>query len=486
VGLVLGAWLCGAQSGCWPRPTPLTGCAKDVDCKGSRVCERGACVDPVGARTAASLVGDLPAPVASQHGIAALQSDGGAPAPRVAITLPGASAMLHGGWRHTGRSRYTVSGTTPRWQSRLEVGGVVISSPALTDDGPVIFGAHDRNIRAAAVSPGESGKPPSLALRWTRPTGDMVWCAPALGPRTFASGPSGATMGLAGAGTDGGAASPHDGGAPAPAGVNVYVGSDDDHLYALDPDTGAVRWSFLAGPCKRAIGFGPEAARCDVDAVSIGPDGTIYAVADGLYALDAEGHLLWRFPLRTHCAAAPAVADDGTVYLGCQDGRLYAVAPGGTKRWDLRTGDDIDSAPAIGADGTIYFGSDDHKLYAVRPDGTVKFALKTGGDVRSSPAIAEDGTIYVGSFDANLYAVRPDGTVAFTFSAADRILSSPVIDAAGTIVFGSEDDRLYALAPDGKLRWSILLDGDVDGTPAIGPDGTIYVGADDKSLHALR
>jgi outer membrane protein assembly factor BamB len=59
----------------------------------------------------------------------------------------------------------------------------------------------------------------------------------------------------------------------------------------------------------------------------------------------------------------------------------------------------------IGADGTIYVGSDDNKLYAIRADGTLKWSYTTGSAVRSSPAIGADGTIYVGSFDNKLYAL---------------------------------------------------------------------------------
>lgn len=430
-------------------PPVLPGCGRDTDCKGARVCEHGQCVDP---RPPA-------APTSSGDGGrgpdgGSAEGDGGAapPPPLPAITLRGASPMFHVGWLHQGRSPYRVSKEAPRPLGRLPTGGSVFGSPAITDEGLAIFGSHDRRIYAVAPAADGGG---ALSPRWSRATGDLVWCSPALGPAPDGS-------------------------------LRVYVGSDDDKLYALDAASGAVRWSFLAGPCKRAVGLGPEAARCDVDGVTIGPDGTILLVADGAYALRPDGSLRWRFPLRTHCASAPAVAPDGTVYFGCQDGRLYALGPDGARRWDFHAADDIDSAPAVGADGTIYVGSDDDRLYALSPSGALRWALRTGGDVRASPAIAADGTVYIGSFDGVMYAVREGGTVAWTFSTADRIGASATLDADGVVLFGSEDDRLYAVAPDGKLLWSVLLDGDVDSTPAIGADGTIYVGSDDKALHLLR
>src|SRR4029450_442404 len=115
-------------------------------------------------------------------------------------------------------------------------------------------------------------------------------------------------------------------------------------------------------------GLGPEGARCDVDGVTVAPDGTIFAVADGLYALAPDGKPKWKFaPGLTHCSGAPALAPDGTAYIGCRAAPVYAVTPDGKKRWDFRTGDDVASAPALGADGTVYIGSDDRKLYALSP-----------------------------------------------------------------------------------------------------------------------
>jgi outer membrane protein assembly factor BamB len=428
----------GLLLGCPPPAVLPTGCGKDTDCKGARICVQHACVDP-----------PRPSPSPAPKEIA----DGGEPdllpppltdgGTMVSFQTNDPSPMFHGDPFHTGRSKFKFPIQQPKEVMHVATGGVVFSSPAIAEDGTISFTSHDRSIYAAA---------PDGTIKWRRPTGDLAWSAPALWNGT------------------------------------IYAGSDDDKLYALDPKDGSVRWSYQAGPCRTHVGIGPEAARCDVDGVTVAPDGTIYFSADGLYALNADGALKWKFsPGPTHCAAAPAVGYDGTVYVGCQDDALYAIDPAtGNKRWEFRTSEDIDGAPMVTADGTVWFGSDDRKLYALGPGGVLKFAVATGGAIRSSPAQGPNGMIYVGSFDGNLYAIRPTGTIAWTFRTADRILSSPLVDANGNLLIGSEDDRLYALAPDGKLLWSLLLDGDVDSTPALGADGTIYVGCDDRALHAFR
>ena len=45
---------------------------------------------------------------------------------------------------------------------------------------------------------------------------------------------------------------------------------------------------------------------------------------------------------------------------------MYALTPQGQLKWSFATGDDAYSSPAVGADGTVYVGSDDGKLYALK------------------------------------------------------------------------------------------------------------------------
>src|SRR5204862_317391 len=153
--------------------------------------------------------------------------------------------------------------------------------------------------------------------------------------------------------------------------------------------------------------------------------------------------------------------------------------------------------PAVAEDGTIYVGSDDDHLYAVKSDGSLKWKLRLGAcdpngfgpessrcDVDGGPTIGPDGTIYVGG--DGIHAVWPDGTLRWKLAAADKIVATPAIATNNIILIGSEDEHLYALAPDGTLLWALALGGDVDSTPAIARDGTIYVAGDDAHLHALK
>src|SRR5574337_519147 len=67
-------------------------------------------------------------------------------------------------------------------------------------------------------------------------------------------------------------------------------------------------------------------------------------------------------------------------------------------KWTFQTEGPITSSPAIGDDGTIYVGSKDKKLYAINRNGNLKWTFETQGEVDSSPAIRKDGTILFGSW----------------------------------------------------------------------------------------
>jgi outer membrane protein assembly factor BamB len=222
---------------------------------------------------------------------------------------------------------------------------------------------------------------------------------------------------------------------------------------------------------------------------AIGSDGTIFVGSqDGyLYAVNFDGSLKWRFNTGGVVRSSPAVGADGTVYVGSYSNRLFALNPAdGSPRWSYATHDDISSSPAIAADGTIIFGSFDDTIYALNPDSTLKWKYGTGQDVYSSPSIAADGTIYCGSNDDNLYALTPGGALKWRFETTRDIQGSPAIGADGTIYVGSRDGILYAINPDSTLKWTLLTNSQIYGSPAIAPDGTIYLGSSDNLFYALN
>ena len=173
--------------------------------------------------------------------------------------------------------------------------------------------------------------------------------------------------------------------------------------------------------------------------------------------------------------SSPAIADDGTIYVGSRDRKFYAVTPEGKLKWSFVTDGWVDSSPAIAPDGTVYFGSWDKKFYALDPAGAKKWIFATAGEIDSSPAIAADGTIYFGSHDKKLYALKPDGTKKWEFATGGPIISSPAIDYSGKIYFASVDGKFYVLNPDGTLRWSTQTGGITESSPVLDEHGGIHI-----------
>jgi outer membrane protein assembly factor BamB len=239
------------------------------------------------------------------------------------------------------------------------------------------------------------------------------------------------------------------------------------------PSSPALRWSFSTGDDIKS-------------SPAIAADGTIYVGSNDhkLYAINPDGSLKWSFSSGDDIRSSPAIAPDGTVYVGSDDGKLYALNPDGSLKWSFATGDWILSSPAVIPNGTIYVGSADGDLYAINPDGSLRWSFTIGSWVVSSPAVAPDGTIYIGD-GSNLYALNPDGTLRWSYKTGDIIESSPAIGADGTIYVGSWDGRLYALNPDGSLKWSFTTGDSINSSPAIAADGTIYIGSHDHKLYAL-
>jgi outer membrane protein assembly factor BamB len=272
-------------------------------------------------------------------------------------------------------------------------------------------------------------------------------------------------------------------GAPAISSSGKIVTGSTARIVTLNPN-GGVFW----GPLTPGLALGSSPA--------IGADGHIYMVTNEgspkVRQLNAaDGSSPWSAPINGTSSAGPALSADGaTLYVTTQPGRLYALNTStGATRWSKNTGA-IWTSPAVAADGTIYVGADDG-LYAFRSDGTKAWgpiSFGTGALVRASPAIATDGTIYVGTDLATLEAVNPDGTKLGTFTASGMgiVRSSPAIASDGTIYFGTRDHKLYALNPNRTLKWTFLTGGNVDSSPAIGADGTVYVGSDDFKLYAIR
>ena len=355
-------------------------------------------------------------------------------------------------------------------------GNTVTSSPAIGTDGTIYVGSGDKLFYAIN---------PDGTQRWSFETLGSIGASPAIGTDgtiyITVYNPDRAIYAINPDGTQKwflirqsiGSASPTIG-----SDGTIYVGSDTlkqqsgtwmdlGQLYALNPEDKSTVWTFNT---EGGIIASP----------AVGSDGTIYfgTRASWVYAVNPDGSQKWKFD-----TAEAARTVDAKQQTGIRD---FNTGKDTYKETERRSyGEKIWSSPGIATDGTIYVGSDNGLLYALNPDGTEKWMFTTDKPISSSPLIDANGTIYVGSHDGNLYALNPDGTEKWIFTTDASISSSVLIDAKGTIYVGSQDGELYAINPDGTEKWSFATGEPIYSSPVLDADGTIYVGSNDNKLYTL-
>ena len=99
----------------------------------------------------------------------------------------------------------------------------------------------------------------------------------------------------------------------------VYVGTGDNHLYALDASSGQLSWRYSHG------GSPVDEVRADLTPVVV--DGIVYvsSLSLRLHTVNAQdGSALWNYEVDGKNYSRPSVAE-GLVYWGV-DSSLYAVA----------------------------------------------------------------------------------------------------------------------------------------------------------------
>src|ERR1019366_5293373 len=225
----------------------------------------------------------------------------------------------------------------------------------------------------------------------------------------------------------------------------LYPGTPDGHILAIDPATGATRWSFRSGQTfEGAMPF-----------MAIAADGTLYVtnVGEGMDAVHPDGSLAWAVTLT-----------DASTLIG---GGGPAVPPDGSVRWEARTlpsdapdaggtpGLPIGGGLAIGADGTLYAAAGDGNtgttaLVATSPGGSTKWSLPLTGALSSNPIVMSDGTLVVpASLPQRVLLVSSAGNLIGTVpvgAVGTRGLGNAALTPDGTLYVGSGDAHLYAVA----------------------------------------
>jgi outer membrane protein assembly factor BamB len=379
-------------------------------------------------------------------------------------------------------------------------GGAIVSTPGIAN-GYIYFGSSDQYVYCLT----NAG-----LLQWRYSTGGAVHASPAIGD-------------------------------------SVYITSEDQYIYALDPILGTRKWRTL-------LDTSPTSP-------TLGNNGRLYvATLANLYTLNNLGSIVSKYISGSR--ASPTLSRETTLYL-CSGEHIYSIqntisnvtissgwftfgqnnqrqssyagaisglllirkrfflepifsSPsilqnilyigGGSKLyaidtisneilWSYTTDGIVNSSPTILADGTIFFGSTDGYIYSVSPSGTLIWKFKTGSDgIRdafiqgtNSTILLSNGYAIFGSFDYYIYCISSiDGTLVWKVQTGGWVQGSAAVSGT-TVYIGSADYKLYAINIfTGSILWTYTTESGIDSVPAIGYNGLIYFGSIDNTFYALN
>lgn len=316
--------------------------------------------------------------------------------------IAGAPAIAGSTLVVAGRSEYvyaldTVAGT-PKWQFRMAAlvpadieWDYFTAAPVIADD-LVLIGSGDGHLYALDLASGD--------LRWRFRTADRIRATPLVVDGVVYQ-PSGDDVVYALSAADGtlrwkfeteGTKLDRSQGfirsdiftRPALQGGLLVFGARDGNVYAVDAATGQKQWNFAYGSTWAM------STAADADAVYAG-----WSTNNMISAHDLRtGALKWEFKADAHTYTTALILGDQT-WWGSADGRIYGLdRTTGDRTLVYDVGREVYSS-LVHDDGTLYFGADDGRLYALsdRPVGHRAVYQPTSIPTSTGSLLADDGIL---------------------------------------------------------------------------------------------
>jgi outer membrane protein assembly factor BamB len=263
-------------------------------------------------------------------------------------------------------------------------------------------------------------------------------------------------------------------------GGTVYAGSSGGFLYAIEARTGKFKWKYETdGQILGAANW------------TYSPDGKNIWIIVGSYdnflhcVNSKTGKLVWKYKSDYYINGSPAVEGKFTVFGGCDEVIHVISLSDGKQTAKIEDVSYIAASAAI-LDGQVYVGNYDNVFLKadIRTEKILWEYTESDAPFFSSPAIGDD-RIVVGSRDEHVHCInRNDGKKIWTFATLDEVDSSPVI-CGDKVVVGSADGRIYMIKlSDGSQIWSYETGQGIASSPAV-VEGTVIIGCDDGYVYAF-
>jgi outer membrane protein assembly factor BamB len=265
-------------------------------------------------------------------------------------------------------------------------------------------------------------------------------------------------------------------GAAAIVGDTVYVGCQDEHLYAIGLKDGQRKWKYKAAPFKAPVSVHDGA-------VYVGDQEGVFHCVDA-----ATGTKRWTFATDGEISGGAALSSEGVVF-GSGDEHLYCVSREGQKVWQFRVpGGPVLATPLLVDNKTFVAGCDSILHIIDTKVGKGLKEIELGGQVGASGAVKGD-VLFVGTMTNVFHAVDwKRGKILWTFKNPKRAQpyysSAAIVD--DKVIVGSRDRMVHCLnTRDGNPIWSFPTKGHVDSSPVV-VDSRVIVGSLDGKLYVLN
>ena len=378
---------------------------------------------------------------------------------------------------------YSINGPQHKFNWRYQTGGPIQSMPVISNNSNIYFSSNDGRVYDLSGNSTSTSTQPIVQMYMLdqKHSGQSPYNGPAVTPTNninYIPFPSGNLF-----------VSPS---------ISIsyngilYLGSNDGYVYARDSITGSLKWQTRVSNSSNYNLISPNSL---YTTPAIGLDGTIYIGSNEgyLFALDpSAGNINWSYNAGYPLQSSPMIDTSGCIYFGAGT-KVFALGDAGYKaypKWlsPFETGTNVNSSPAMSSTGYVYFGSDNGNVYAVhRFTGIQKWLRSTNlpsgvHPVYTSAAVDNSDNVIIGNgsyMDGTLYCLDGlTGTILWDETYDDPkngpFYNTPAIK--GDTVYMSTIPYVYAInRTTGVKQWSFSSENCYYTSPIIDASGRIYV-----------
>jgi outer membrane protein assembly factor BamB len=306
---------------------------------------------------------------------------------------------------------------------------------------------------------------------------------------------------------------------------SIYVASSTGVLYALNPQSGANRWTFNAGaaysgendlstsPLVLSTGSilwpGPKDTLYEISAsgkllwskqfsgavlspVSTGQRVYVALASGHVWALSVGGtvpSLVWSVKVGDSSFGSPVIAPDGNVITTVGDSLVVVADHGstGSVRWRRTLNAEVEVSASVGSDGSIYVTSNHSTAYDFSPAGKLQWSKKIGQESYSSSSVTPSGHLVFGDNGGVLHIVKASSGDSIVADQGMKALwGAEVIDARGDVYFGSLGKQVYGFDAKGHMLFDVAVSAGVDSYPAMTATGALVIGDEKGTLYDVH